>query len=198
MFALLKNAFQAKDIRNRIFFTLGMLIVFRLGTHITVPGVDAGAIANLASTGLFSLLDTFGGGALSQYSIFAMGVSPYITSSIVVQLLQMDIVPKFVEWSKQGEVGRRKLNQVTRYLTVILAFVQSVGLSIGFNQLSAFGLVNDPDDNLYDHRVSDDGRFDACCFYRRIDFNAWDRKRNLIDHFLWYHRKNPFRSLHLL
>lgn len=103
MFALLKNAFQAKDIRNRIFFTLGMLIVFRLGTHITVPGVDAGAIANLASTGLFSLLDTFGGGALSQYSIFAMGVSPYITSSIVVQLLQMDIVPKFVEWSKQGD-----------------------------------------------------------------------------------------------
>jgi preprotein translocase subunit SecY len=149
MFALLKNAFQAKDIRNRIFFTLGMLIVFRLGTHITVPGVDAGAITNLASTGLFSLLNTFGGGALSQYSIFAMGVSPYITSSIVVQLLQMDIVPKFVEWSKQGEVGRRKLNQVTRYLTVILAFVQSVGLSIGFNQLSALGLVNDPGMTTY-------------------------------------------------
>ena len=149
MFALLKNAFQAKDIRNRIFFTLGMLIVFRLGTHITVPGVDAGAITNLASTGLFSLLNTFGGGALSQYSIFAMGVSPYITSSIVVQLLQMDIVPKFVEWSKQGEVGRRKLNQVTRYLTVILAFVQSVGVSIGFNQLSNLGLVNDPGMTTY-------------------------------------------------
>ncbi len=144
MFALLKNAFQVKDIRNRIFFTLGMLIVFRIGTHITVPGVNAGAIQNLASTGLFSLLNTFGGGALSQYSIFAMGVSPYITSSIVIQLLQMDIIPKFTEWSKQGEVGRRKLNQATKYLAVVLAFVQSIGISIGFNQLSNLGLVRNP------------------------------------------------------
>lgn len=144
MFVLLKNAFQVKDIRNRIFFTLGMLIVFRIGTHITVPGVNAGAIQNLASTGLFSLLNTFGGGALSQYSIFAMGVSPYITSSIVIQLLQMDIIPKFTEWSKQGEVGRRKLNQATKYLAVVLAFVQSIGISIGFNQLSNLGLVRNP------------------------------------------------------
>ncbi len=144
MFTLLKNAFQVKDIRNRIFFTLGMLIVFRIGTHITVPGVNAGAIQNLASTGLFSLLNTFGGGALSQYSIFAMGVSPYITSSIVIQLLQMDIIPKFTEWSKQGEVGRRKLNQATKYLAVVLAFVQSIGISIGFNQLSNLGLVRNP------------------------------------------------------
>ncbi|APZ50116.1 preprotein translocase subunit SecY [Jeotgalibaca sp. PTS2502] len=144
MFGLLKNAFQVKDIRNRIFFTLGMLIVFRIGTHITVPGVNAGAIQNLASTGLFSLLNTFGGGALSQYSIFAMGVSPYITSSIVIQLLQMDIIPKFTEWSKQGEVGRRKLNQATKYLAVVLAFVQSIGISIGFNQLSNLGLVRNP------------------------------------------------------
>lgn len=144
MLTLLKNAFQVKDIRNRIFFTLGMLIVFRIGTHITVPGVNAGAIQNLASTGLFSLLNTFGGGALSQYSIFAMGVSPYITSSIVIQLLQMDIIPKFTEWSKQGEVGRRKLNQATKYLAVVLAFVQSIGISIGFNQLSNLGLVRNP------------------------------------------------------
>ncbi len=144
MFTLLKNAFQVKDIRNRIFFTLGMLIVFRIGTHITVPGVNAGAIQNLASTGLFSLLNTLGGGALSQYSIFAMGVSPYITSSIVIQLLQMDIIPKFTEWSKQGEVGRRKLNQATKYLAVVLAFVQSIGISIGFNQLSNLGLVRNP------------------------------------------------------
>lgn len=144
MFTLLKNAFQVKDIRNRIFFTLMMLIVFRIGTHITVPGVNAGAIRALATTGLFSLLNTFGGGALSQYSIFAMGVSPYITASIVIQLLQMDIIPKFTEWSKQGEVGRRKLNQATKYLSVVLAFVQSIGISIGFNQLSNFGLVRNP------------------------------------------------------
>lgn len=144
MFTLLKNAFQVKDIRNRILFTLAMLIVFRIGTHITVPGVNAGAIQTLASTGLFSLLNTFGGGALSQYSIFAMGVSPYITASIVIQLLQMDIIPKFTEWSKQGEVGRRKLNQATKYLAVVLAFVQSIGISIGFNQLSNLGLIRNP------------------------------------------------------
>lgn len=149
MFTLLKNAFQVKDIRNRILFTLSMLIVFRIGTQITVPGVNASAITNLASTGLFSLLNTFGGGALSQYSIFAMGVSPYITASIVVQLLQMDIIPQFTEWSKQGEVGRRKLNQATKYLAVILAFVQSIGLSIGFNQLSDFGLVRNPGTTTY-------------------------------------------------
>lgn len=149
MFKLLKEAFQTKDIRSRIFFTLLMLIVFRIGTHITVPGVDAGAIQNLASTGLFSLLNTFGGGALSQYSIFALGVSPYITASIVVQLLQMDIIPKFTEWSKQGEVGRRKLNQVTKYLAVFLAFVQSIGISIGFNQLSNLGLIRNPGMTTY-------------------------------------------------
>ncbi|NLB99593.1 MAG: preprotein translocase subunit SecY [Lactobacillales bacterium] len=149
MFKLLKEAFQTKDIRSRIFFTLALLIVFRIGTHITVPGVDAAAIQNLASTGLFSLLNTFGGGALSQYSIFALGVSPYITASIVVQLLQMDIIPKFTEWSKQGEVGRRKLNQVTKYLAVFLAFVQSIGISIGFNQLSNLGLIKNPGITTY-------------------------------------------------
>lgn len=149
MFTLLKNAFQVKDIRNRILFTLSMLIVFRIGTHITVPGVNASAITELASTGLFSLLNTFGGGALSQYSIFAMGVSPYITASIVVQLLQMDIIPRFTEWSKQGEVGRRKLNQATKYLAVVLAFIQSIGISIGFNQLSDFGLVRNPGTTTY-------------------------------------------------
>ena len=149
MFTLLKNAFQDKDIRNRIFFTLSMLIVFRIGTHITVPGVNASAIQTLASTGLFSLLNTFGGGALSQYSIFAMGVSPYITASIVIQLLQMDIIPKFTEWSKQGEVGRRKLNQTTKYLAVVLAFIQSIGISLGFNQLSGLGLIRNPSVSTY-------------------------------------------------
>lgn len=144
MLKLLKNAFQVKDIRDKIFYTLAILIVFRLGTHITVPGVNASALQDLSATGLFSLLNTFGGGALSSYSIFALGVSPYITASIVIQLLQMDIVPKFVEWSKQGEVGRRKLNQVTRYSTIALAFVQAIGISYGFNALTGAGLVQNP------------------------------------------------------
>ncbi|MCO6018811.1 preprotein translocase subunit SecY [Carnobacterium divergens] len=149
MIKLLNSALKVKDIRNKILFTLGVLIVFRLGTHLTVPGINAKAVSQISDSGIFGLLNTFGGGALSQYSIFAMGVSPYITSSIVVQLLQMDIVPKFVEWSKQGEVGRKKLNQVTRYLTIIMAFVQSIGISYGFNALSGFGLIKNPGTMTY-------------------------------------------------
>ena len=144
MFKLLKDAFRDKDIRSRIMYTLVMLIIFRIGTHITVPGVNAGSLHELSGSGLFNLLDTFGGGALSSYSIFALGVSPYITASIVVQLLQMDILPKFKEWSEQGEVGRKKLNQVTRYLTIVLAFAQALGISFGFNALTGLGLIRNP------------------------------------------------------
>lgn len=144
MLKTLRNAFKVKEIRSKILFTLGVLIVYRLGAQITVPGVNAGALTKLGSTGLIPLLDTVSGGGLANYSIFSMGVSPFITAQIVVQLLQMDIVPKFVEWSKQGEVGRRKLNQVTRYLTIILAFIQSIGITAGFNSLSQMGLVKDP------------------------------------------------------
>lgn len=144
MLKLIKGAFTEKDVRNRVWFTLGILLVFRLGTHITVPGVNAQALNELSETGLFNLLDTFGGGALGSYSVFALGVSPYITASIVVQLLQMDVIPKFKEWSEQGEVGRKKLNQVTRYLTIVLAFFQALGISYGFNALTDLGLVINP------------------------------------------------------
>ncbi len=109
MLSTMKNAFKVKDIRNKILFTLGVLIVFRLGAFITVPGINANALQSVASSGLVSILNTFSGGGLTNYSLFAMGVSPYITAQIVVQLLQMDIVPRFVEWSKQGEVGRKKI-----------------------------------------------------------------------------------------
>ena len=100
MFTLLKNAVQMKDIRKRLLFTLSILIIFRIGSQVTVPGVNAGAIQTFATTGIFGLLNTFSGGLLSNFSLFSMGVSPYITASIVVQLLQMDILPTFVEWSK--------------------------------------------------------------------------------------------------
>lgn len=145
----MKNALAVKEIRNKILFTLGVLIVFRLGTYITVPGINAQALSSVASSGLISILNTFSGGGLTNYSILAMGVSPYITAQIVVQLLQMDIVPRFVEWSKQGEVGRRKLNQVTRYLTIVLAFVQSIGITAGFNALSSLNLVTNPGIKTY-------------------------------------------------
>ena len=145
----MKNALKVKDIRNKLLFTLGVLIVFRLGSYITVPGVNAQALQSVASSGLISMLNTFSGGGLTNYSILAMGVSPYITAQIIVQLLQMDIVPKFVEWGKQGEVGRRKLNQATRWLTIVLAFVQSIGITAGFNSLSQLKLVNNPSISTY-------------------------------------------------
>ena len=149
MLKTMKNALAVKEIRQKILFTLGVLIVFRLGTYITVPGINAKALQSVASSGLISILNTFSGGGLTNYSILAMGVSPYITAQIVIQLLQMDIVPRFVELGKQGEVGRRKLNQYTRYLTIVLAFIQSIGITAGFNYMSSLNLVQNPGVQTY-------------------------------------------------
>ena len=149
MIELLKGAFSEKFIRKRLLYTLGLILVFRLGTYITVPGVNASAIQEFVSSGLFNLLNTFGGGALQNYSIFALGISPYITSSIIIQLLQMDVIPKFKEWSEQGEVGRRKLNNATRYLTVFIAFLQALAISFGFNSLSGTDLIVNPGIGTY-------------------------------------------------
>ncbi|MGM0137837.1 preprotein translocase, SecY subunit [Enterococcus sp. DIV0755b] len=145
MFKLLKDSFKVKDIRSKIFFTVFALFVFRLGAHITVPGVDASRLQSIAELPFLNMLNMVSGSAMQNFSVFSMGVSPYITASIVIQLLQMDIVPKFVEWSKQGEVGRRKLNQATRILTLVLAFVQSVGITAGFNSWTQLGFVDNPD-----------------------------------------------------
>ena len=111
-----------------------MLVIFKIGTYIPAPGVNPEAFNHpQGSQGATELLNTFGGGALKRFSIFAMGIMPYITASIVMQLLQMDIVPKFTEWAKQGEMGRRKINNVTRYFAIILAFIQSIGMAFQFN-----------------------------------------------------------------
>lgn len=141
MFKLLKEAFKVKNIRSRILFTVFLLFIFRLGAQITVPGVNAAKIQELGELPFFNMLNMVSGSAMQNFSIFSMGVSPYITASIVIQLLQMDIVPKFVEWSKQGEVGRKKLNQATRYLTLVLGFVQSIGITAGFDYFSSYGFV---------------------------------------------------------
>ncbi|MBI0121853.1 preprotein translocase subunit SecY [Lactobacillus kullabergensis] len=141
MFSTLKNAFKDKEIRNKIYFTLFILLIYRIGANITVPGVNAKAITQVAQTGLVPMLDTVSGGGLDNYSIFSLGVSPYITAQIVIQLLQMDIVPTLVEWGKQGEVGRRKTNNVTRWLALFVAFIQSLGITLGFNALTQMGLV---------------------------------------------------------
>lgn len=143
MFQTISNFMRVRDIRNKIIFTLLMLIIFRIGTFIPVPNVDATVLKATDEFNLVGFLNTFGGGALQNFSIFAMGIMPYITASIIVQLLQMDVVPKFAEWAKQGEVGRRKLAQFTRYFTIILAFIQSFAMSFGFNKMYGGSLIKE-------------------------------------------------------
>lgn len=148
-FKLLKDALKIKNVRKKILFTIFIIFVFRVGTHITVPGVNARSLEQLGDLPFLNMLNLVSGNAMSNFSVFSMGVSPYITASIVVQLLQMDIVPRFVEWGKQGEVGRRKLNQATRYISLVLAFVQSIGITAGFNALSGVALVTTPNIQTY-------------------------------------------------
>ncbi|KAA0544082.1 preprotein translocase subunit SecY [Bacillus sp. BGMRC 2118] len=149
MFQTISNFMRVSDIRSKIIFTLLMLVIFRLGTFIPVPGVNTEFLKFQDEYDVFGLLNTFGGGALQNFSIFAMGIMPYITASIIVQLLQMDVVPKFTEWSKQGDVGRRKLAQFTRYGTIVLGFIQAIGMSIGFNNLAGGQLIDNPSPLTY-------------------------------------------------
>jgi preprotein translocase subunit SecY len=141
MFQTISNFMRVGDIRRKIVFTLLLLIVYRLGTFIPVPNVNADVLGAQDKLSVFGILNTFGGGALKKFSIFAMGIMPYITASIIIQLLQMDVVPKFTEWSKQGEAGRRKTAQFTRYFTVILGFIQAIGMSYGFNNMAGGQLI---------------------------------------------------------
>ena len=134
MFSALANIYKIPELRQKVIFTLIMFAVFRLGTHIPVPGVDPSAIEQLFATGnLFGLLDLFSGGAFSKFSIFAMSITPYINASIIMQLLTV-VIPTLEQWSKEGQEGHKKTTKVTRYLTVALAFFQAVGMSIGLKQ----------------------------------------------------------------
>ena len=131
MLSELSNILKITELRQKIVFTLVMFLVFRLGTHIPVPGVNAAVIEQLFTSGnLFGLLDMFSGGALSKFSIFAMSITPYINASIIMQLLTV-VVPKFEQWAKEGEEGRKKITQITRYGTVGLGFIQAIGMAYG-------------------------------------------------------------------
>lgn len=128
--AIIKN----KDIRNRILFTLFAFLVYRLGSAITVPDVNTtDLVAGLEDNSLFAMLNLLGGGGLEQFSIFALGVTPYITASIIIQLLSMDVIPPLSELAKSGAKGRKQLDKYTRYLAVIFGFVQSFSLVYGFS-----------------------------------------------------------------
>lgn len=123
----IKNIWSIKDLRDRILFTLGLVLVYRIGSYVVIPGInpaDLGALQSQTSDGVLGLLNMFSGGAFSNASVFALGIMPYITASIVVQLLTM-VVPYFIKMQREGESGRNKINQITRWLTVVVTIFQS-------------------------------------------------------------------------
>ena len=120
--------FKNKEVVNRIFFTIMILFVFRIGAAITAPGITVNSDVLDQSNNMFALMNLLGGGALQNFSIFALGVSPYITAQIIIQLLSMDVLPALSELNKQGQYGRKKIEMATRYLTLMLAAVQAYGI----------------------------------------------------------------------
>ena len=137
------NLFKQKDIRKKIFFTLAMLFVFRLGAGIPVPLVDTKALlAGVADNSVLGIMNLLGGGALQRFSVFAMGVGPYITASIIIQLLAMDVVPSLTEMAKSGQQGKKQMDKITRYLAVFLAMFQAFTLTYDFDV--NYGLLQEP------------------------------------------------------
>jgi len=130
------TAFRIKEIRNRILFTIGILAIYRLGANITIPGVDPNAIIDQVQSGVLGMMDLFAGGALGKFAVFSLGIMPYITATIIMQLLQV-VIPKIEQLYKEGETGRRKINQISRYLTVGLALMQSVAMTFFFKNYGA-------------------------------------------------------------
>ena len=128
MFGSLQQAFKVGDLRTKLLFTLMMLLVFRVGAHIAVPGINAEAIQQLLSGQLFGFFDIISGGAFKRFSIFAMSITPYINASIIMSLLKV-VIPRLDELSKEGDEGRKVITQYTRYGTVVLAFVQGLGMT---------------------------------------------------------------------
>src|SRR5436309_2522908 len=130
-FEALANVFRIPDLRKRVLFTLGLLAVYRIGAYIPTPGIDTTRFAeffNRNSGGFLGYVDLFSGGMLRRMTIFALGITPYITASIILQLLTV-VIPTLDKLQKEGELGRRKITQWTRYLTLALAFIQSIGIA---------------------------------------------------------------------
>jgi preprotein translocase subunit SecY len=135
--ANLANIFKIPDLRNKVLFVIGMLAVYRLGAFVPTPGIDYAAVQQFQSQaeqtgGVFAFLTLFSGGALTQFAVFALGIMPYITASIIMQILSV-VIPKLEEWRDQGAVGQRKITQWTRYLTIAIAVLQSTGLAFVFH-----------------------------------------------------------------
>jgi len=140
LFEKFRNLFKIPDLRKRIYFTLAMIVVVRLGSHLPLPGVDKGALANIfAQGGILGFMDLFAGGALSRFSIFALGIMPYISASIIINLLTA-VVPMLEQWAKEGEEGRNKMTKATRYFTVLLAVIQAFAISSWLNNMGVLML----------------------------------------------------------
>jgi preprotein translocase subunit SecY len=137
VFSNLKNIFKVEDLRKKVFFTLLMIMVYRFGSSLRVPGIDASAVAQLReaskSQGALGFLNLFSGGAFGSFSIFALGIMPYITASIIMQVLNV-VIPKLQEWQEMGAVGQRKITQWTRYVAIAIALLQGSGLTFIFGQ----------------------------------------------------------------
>ena len=142
MFTTLKNALKVKEIRQKLVFTFLMMIVIRIGTQLPIPGVDEAAITSLmgsfATSDAYSFFSAFTGGSLEKMSVFALSITPYITSSIIMQLLTIAI-PKLEEMQKEGETGKKKIAKITRYVTVGLAVIEAIAMAIGFGNQGIFG-----------------------------------------------------------
>ena len=137
MLSNLKNIFKVPDLRNKILFTVMMVLLYRLGAHIRVPGIDDQAVRQLRESareqGALGFLNLFSGGAFSSFAIFALGIMPYITSSIIMQVLTV-VIPKLEEWQQEGATGQRKITQWTRYVAIAIATLQGAGLTFIFGQ----------------------------------------------------------------
>ena len=156
MFRAIGNAFKIPDLRGKILFTLAILAVYRVGSVVPIPGVDYGVLQGILdqaqASGAAQLLNLFSGGALSQLAVFALGIMPYITASIIMQLLAV-VIPKLEEWQKEGATGTARITQITRYVTVVLAVLQSTGLIVLIESGQLFGGAVDtagliPDDSV--------------------------------------------------
>lgn len=135
MLNFFKEVFKKGELRRKVVFTLGILFVFRLGAGIVIPYIDTSAITSAAtSSGIFGIMNMLGGGTLEKFSLFSLGVSPYITSSIIIELLSMDLIPALAQWNKEGNTGKKKKDKVTRVLTLALAIIQGGSLTYAFDK----------------------------------------------------------------
>ena len=197
----IKNIFKIEELRKRLGYTFLLLLVYRLGCYIVVPGIDPTKLQELeaqASTGLLSLLDMFSGGAFGNASIFALGVMPYISASIVIQLLGV-MVPYFQKMQREGESGRRKMNQWTRYLTIVILLLQGPAYITNLHAPSrtvACRCVPSTGFRIqYLRNNRADGRYDVRDVARRAYHRQRYRQRYLPDHYGRYHRPSALRGL---